>query len=121
MTASARSLFVFGIYVFGTGLLILSIPDQFISLLQLPSIPVHWARFIGLLALVIGAYDMFAGKQNILPFIKASVFVRFGFMLGTVLLFVSGQMPITIILLGSVDALGAVWTSIALRSEAKLS
>lgn len=117
MTPSGKSLFFFGMYVISTGLLLIIIPEKFTSLTQLPPIPSGWARAIGLLALIIGFYDMFSGLSNIKPFIKISVYVRLGFALGTVLLYIFGQMPISIILLGGVDALGAIWTAIALRSE----
>lgn len=117
MTPSGKSLFFFGIYVFSTGLLFILLPEKLIDLTLLPPIPGAWARFIGLLALVIGSYDILSGLANIKPFIKISVYVRFGFTLGAILLFVSGQMPVSIILLGGMDALGALWTIIALKSE----
>ncbi|MDP2415486.1 hypothetical protein [Daejeonella sp.] len=117
MTPSGKSLFFFGIYVFSTGLLFILLPEKLIDLTLLPPIPSAWARFIGLLALVIGSYDILSGLANIKPFIKISVYIRFGFTLGAILLFVSGQMPVSIILLGGMDALGALWTIIALKSE----
>jgi hypothetical protein len=117
MTRSGNSLFFFGIYVVFTGLLFVIIPEKLTSLMLLPTIPSGWARFIGLLAMVIGSYDIFAGQANIKPIIKISVFVRLGFALGSILLYVFGQMPISIILLGGVDAVGAIWTTMALKSE----
>lgn len=117
MTPSGKSLFYFGIYVFGTGLFFIILPETLIDLTLLPQIPSAWARFIGLLALVIGANDILSGLANIKPFIKISVYVRFGFTAGAILLFVSGQMPVSIILLGGLDALGALWTIMALKSE----
>jgi hypothetical protein len=121
MTRSGKSLFFFGIYVVCTGLLFVIIPEKLTSLTLLPPVPSGWARFIGLLALVIGSYDIFSGQANIKPFIKISVFVRLGFALGSILLYVFGQMPISIILLGGVDALGALWTTMALKSEKSIT
>jgi hypothetical protein len=118
MTSSAKSLFYFGLYAFGTGLLFLTFPEPFLALAMLPAVHSGWARVIGLLALVIGCYDIFSARSNLKPFIQISVPVRFGFALGTILLFVSGLMPVSIVLLGGVDALGALWTMMALRSEA---
>ncbi len=119
MTKSAKSLLYFGIYVIIMGLLFLAIPAQIVSLLQLPTVPLNWARLIGLLVLVIGSYDAYSGYDNIQPFVKASVYIRLGFAVGTLLLFVFGQMPITILLVGGVDALSALWTMMALKSEGK--
>ena len=117
MTRAGNSLFWFGIFIFLTGLLFAVIPQSIISLMKLPEIPTNWARFIGLIVMVIGTYDMICGRWDVIPFIKASVFVRFGFALGTILFFVLGQMPATILLFGAADALGAIWTILALRSE----
>lgn len=117
MTPSGRSLFYFGIYVVSTGLLFILIPETLISITQLPSIPPGWARVVGLLTLILGIYDVLSGKGNIKLLITASIYVRFFFAFGTVLLVVFGQMPITLILFGAVDALSALWTAIALKSE----
>jgi hypothetical protein len=103
MTKSGRSLFYFGIYAVCAGLLFIIIPERIISLLQLPSMPVGWARVIGLLAIVIGVYDILCGQTNIKPFIKVSVFVRLGFAVCATLLYLFGQMPISIILIGGID------------------
>lgn len=118
MTASGKSLFYFGIYAVGTGLLFLTMPDKLTSLTQLPSIPAGWASIIGLLALIIGAYDIFCGYSNIKSFIRLSVYIRLGFAAGTILLFVFQQMPAAITLFGIVDALGGLWTMLALKGEA---
>jgi hypothetical protein len=118
MTPAGKSLFYFGIYVLLTGLQFIIIPEKLIAILQLPPIANGWASAIGLLAMVIGSYDIYCGYANVQPVLKISIFVRLGFAIGTVLLFVSGQMPITVILLGAIDALGALWTYFALRTEA---
>ena len=118
MTQSGKSLFYFGIYAVCSGLLFILIPGTLISLVHLPSLPAGWGRIIGLLALVIGTYDIICGMADIKLFIRASVYVRLGFAAGTVLLIVFGQMPLPILLFGAVDALGAVWTAIALKAEA---
>ena len=118
MTKSGSTLFYFGIYVALTGFLILFVPDTLTSMMHLPAITNGWSGVIGLLALVIGAYDIFSGRNDIQPFIKASVYIRIGFTIGTILLVVFQQMPPALILLGGVDTLGALWTAMALKSEA---
>ena len=117
MTTAAKSLFFFGLYAISAGLLFLIIPEKVIALANLPSLPAGWARVIGLLALVIGSYDIFCSRQNIRPFIQASVYVRLGFFAGTVILFALCQMPASVLAFGVVDALGAAWTALALRGE----
>lgn len=106
-----------GIYGVCLGLLLIIIPGSLISFFQLPILQEGWARMIGLLALVIGTYDIFCGKNNIKPMIKLSIYVRLGFAIAVVLFVVFNQMPSIIILAGAIDALGALWTMIALKSE----
>ncbi len=118
MTASGKSLFYFGIYVILTGILFLAIPDTLISLNGLPELPKGWSSAVGALALVIGTYDVFAGKNNCLPMIRFSVYVRLGFFVATVLIFLAGQMPATFIVFGVIDALGALITAALLKKEA---
>lgn len=118
MTRAARSLFAFGIYVVVVGVLFVSAPATMVSLLQLPLAPTGWGRMIGLLALVIGAYDVVAARAECTPYIRASIPVRFAFATATVLLVVSGEMPATLLPLGAIDAAGALWTAFALRGSA---
>ncbi len=117
MTKAARSLFFFGIYALITGTAFLVAPATLLSLMQLPAMPNGWARVVGILALVIGTYDIIAARAGFLPFIKATVWVRFAFAGAAVLLYLFGQMPVSVIALGAVDAAGAIWTSIALNAR----
>ena len=117
MTSSGKSLFYFGIYGVCAGMLFLIIPNTIISLTYLPNLPNGWTRVIGLLALIIGTYDIVCGRADLKPFIQASIFTRLGFALATAMLFFSGELPLAIFLIGLVDALGAVWTILALKSE----
>ena len=118
MTKSARSLYYFGFYVLLTGLVICIVPGKFISLLKLPALAEGWARVIGLLAIIIGCYDILNGRNNVRPLVKASVFIRIFFFLGILTLVVAGQMPKEILPLGIIDLAGAVWTALALKGEA---
>lgn len=117
MRPAARSLFVFGIYVLVTGVAFIVAPDAIKSLLGLPPATAGWLRIIGLLALVIGAYDVVASRAECRPYIAASVYVRFGFATGVALLVVTHEMPLTLLALGAIDVAGALWTMAALRSK----
>lgn len=119
MSRAARSLFAFGVYVVIVGLSFLIAPEAVLGALRLPPLPVGWARVIGLLGLVIGSYDIVGARAGSLLYIKASVYVRFGFAAGVALLVAFGQMPLAALPLGVVDAVGATWTAFALRPEAR--
>jgi len=117
MTKSAKSLYYFGFYVLLIGLVLCIVPDKFVSLLKLAEIPDAWARVIGLLAIIIGSYDILSGQNNIKPLIKASIYLRILFFIGILVLFISGQMTKEILPLGIIDLFGAVWTAFSLKSE----
>ncbi|HSP16003.1 MAG TPA: hypothetical protein VLV78_14760 [Thermoanaerobaculia bacterium] len=117
MSRPARSLFYFAIYILVTGVAFIAAPEFLSSILQLPPATAGWARVVGLLALVIGAYDLAGSHAECMPYIRASVPVRFGFAAGTLLLVVFGQMPATILLLGATDVAGALWTAFALKAN----
>jgi hypothetical protein len=117
LSKAAQSLFVFGLYALLAGSAFLIAPDLVVSLAHLPPIPTGWARVIGLIALVIGTYDIVCARAECSAFFKASVFTRMGFAIASVLLVVLGQMPMPMMLLGAVDAAGALWTAIALKQD----
>jgi hypothetical protein len=116
MSKAARSLFVFGVYVLVVGIAFLAVPETLTSMLKLPAATAGWARMIGLLAVVIGVYDITAARAECLPYVRASIPVRFGFAIGCVLLVVAGQMPVTLLPLAAIDVAGALWTMFVLRA-----
>ena len=117
MSRAARSLFAFSIYVLVASLSFLAAPATMVDLLRLPPASDGWVRVVGLLALVIGAYDLVGSRAGLLPYIRASVWVRFGFAAGVVLVVASGQMPASLLVFGAIDAAGATWTALALKGE----
>ena len=114
---AAISVFAFGFYAVFAGLAFLIAPAFSLALIQLPAMPAGWGRVIGLMALVIGTYDLACGKAECMAFVRASVFTRLAFSVGTVLLVAVGQMPVSLLLIGAADAAGAIWTAIALRAK----
>ena len=117
MSKAAKSLFVFSLYAIVMGLAFLAVPEMLISILQLPPLSSGWARAIGLLVLVIGVYENVSARSESLPMIKASVYARFGFALGMLILIGVGQMPVAALPLALIDAAGASWTQFALKSK----
>lgn len=121
MSRPARSLFVFGIYVLLVGSVFILMPAELSSVLRLPPATAGWARAIGLLALVIGAYDTVGARAECMPYIRASIPVRLAFAGAMALLVAFGEMPATILLLAATDIAGALWTAFALPSGAAVA
>ncbi|MBK9336977.1 MAG: hypothetical protein IPM98_10460 [Lewinellaceae bacterium] len=121
MTSSARTVFYFGIYLFGVGITLLLSPNFMLRLFELPETSEVWVRVVGMLVGYLGFYYVQAGRMEMEGFIRLSVFTR-----STAIIFFAGfvwfgfaEPPF--ILFGALDFLGALWTWWALRLEGRIS
>lgn len=121
MTKAGKSLFVFGIYVLLLGLLFVCLPGTLLSLMNLPALVPGWARVIGLLALIVGTFDVIAGRQNLDAIVRGSVYTRLCFATGIALLVLAKEMPPVAFLFSGIDTAGAVWTALALKRDAAVT
>lgn len=114
---SARTVLVFGLYLVLVGLGLLLTPDAVLDLLRLPPAQDFWPRVVGVLALVLACYYVVAARANLVPLIRATVFVRFAVfgLFGT--LVILKLAPRELNLVGLVDFAGALWTAFALKRE----
>lgn len=117
MSNSARSLFVFGIYLVVLSLVLLVSPNLLLGTFSLTTTSEVWIRVVGVLALLLGYYYIQAARHNLKQFFPWTVHAR-----GIVILFFTAFVLMnlagpSLILFGLVDLLGAAWTWQALRSE----
>jgi hypothetical protein len=117
MTASARSVFYFGIYLYLTGVTLMVAPNFLLSAFQLPETSEVWIRVVGVLVVSLGFYYHRSGAENNISFMKLTVPVRiFVFLCFSV--FVAMNLVATVfIVFGVVDLLGALWTFMAFKKE----
>ena len=73
MSKSARSIFVFSIYMFVLGLILIVIPNVLLNLFTLPETNEVWIRVVGMLILILGFYYL---DRIILTIGKTSLTVR---------------------------------------------
>jgi hypothetical protein len=119
MTASARSLFVFGLYLLGLGPLLMAIPDLLLAPFGFPAARDAWVRVVGLLALLIGGYYLVAARHRPQPLVRASVPARIAVFVFFAVLVLTHQAPAALLLFGCVDLAAALWTAHALSREAQ--
>jgi hypothetical protein len=106
------------VLLLGAGLLL--IPNSILSVFQIEETEEVWIRIVGLLLLGYGAYYWTAVRAEFRPLFEMSVWVRWGIVVGLVVLaFTVG--PWQLVLFALVDALGGVWTFFALRATPKVS
>jgi len=117
MTASAKSVYFFGIYLYVVGLTLIFFPNLLLRTLQIEETSEVWIRVVGVLAFTIGFYYHRSGAANLTVFLKLTIptrcFVFVTFLAFALLKYVS---PV-IIIFGAVDLAGAAWTWLALKKE----
>jgi hypothetical protein len=115
MNTAAKSLLAFGIYAVVAGAGLLLMPGLVLGTLGFPPPQDGWVRVVGALAIAVGAYHIVGARNDLVPYIRATVWGRTGFavLLGT--LVAASVMPRALLLFAAIDLVGAVWTAIALR------
>ena len=116
MSNSARSVFVFGLYLAVLGIVLLVAPNFLLGMFSLTSTTEVWIRIVGMLVLYLGFYYTQAARKEMTDFFRWTVYPR-----STVIIFFAafvllGFASPPLILFGVVDLLGAIWTGLALRS-----
>jgi len=114
MSASAISLYVFGIYVIIVGIGFIFIPNTILPLLKFPKTSEPWIRVIGILVAVLGFYYIIAAQNELTLFFWASVVARFAILIGFILLVVTKKAQPMLIGFGIIDAAGGLWTLLTL-------
>jgi hypothetical protein len=114
---AARSVFLFGIYVVGLGLVLIVAPNTLLGLFGVAKTHEVWIRVLGVLIFNIGVYYILAGRSDFRPIIVASVPIRFGTMTFLAIFVLLSQADAAVILFGLVDVASAIWTLTAIRAE----
>lgn len=117
MSRAAKSLFVFGIYLCGLGLLLLLVPDLLLRVFGVPPTNEVWIRIIGMLVLCLSFYYVLAARSELTAFIRWTVWARAAVIVyfAAFVLLVSAPKPL--LLFGLIDLLSAVWTRLALKAD----
>lgn len=117
MKKTSTTLLVFGVYLVGMGLGLLFMPNFVLGMFGLPSTDEVWVRVVGVLALVLAYYYISAARADLKTFAQWTVPARIGvFVAFTAFALLKFVGPV-MIMLGSVDLIGALWTAWALKAE----
>jgi hypothetical protein len=119
MTAAARSMNVFALYLLGLSVALLVAPNVLLQLFGLPTTEEVWIRVVGMLVAFLGLYYRVAAAATFVPMFRLSVLVRFSVVAFFAVFVAAGWVAWPLILFGVVDAAGAAWTWSALRQDAR--
>jgi hypothetical protein len=117
MSSAARSIFVYGVYMIGSGSCFLIAPNAFLPLAGLPPTSEPWVRVFALLVAVLGFYYLVAARHELRPFFRATLWGRVLMLLGLAALAGLGGYSWRLLLFAVPDQLSALWTWTALRGS----
>jgi hypothetical protein len=120
MSKGARSVFVFGLYLFLLGGILIIAPNILLQLFSVPPTTEVWIRVAGMLIIFLGFYYVQTARNEIIQFFRWSVYVRASVIVFFVMFVVLGLAPSQLIIFGAIDLLAAVWTALELRSAKSL-
>jgi len=116
MSKSARSVFVFGLYLLVLGIVLLVVPNFLFGMFAIPSTTEVWIRVVGMLVLFLGFYYTQAARKEMTDFFRWTVYLRSTVIIFFVVFVLLDLVSSQLILFGVIDLLGAIWTGLALRS-----
>ena len=110
MSATALSIFVFGIYVICLGFVLLFIPNTLLTIFKFEKTNEPWIRILGLVLAILGFYYIVVAQNELTPLFWASIIGRFSLFIGLAGMVLTKKVKPAIMILASVDAIGALWT-----------
>ncbi|HEV2915277.1 MAG TPA: hypothetical protein VGX92_18505 [Pyrinomonadaceae bacterium] len=117
MSQAAKSLFVFGIYLCGLGLILLLVPNLILRVFGVPPTNEVWIRINGMFVLCLSFYYIQAARNELTSFIGWTVWARIGVMFCFVAFVLLVSAPKALLLFGLVDLFSAIWTWLALKKD----
>ncbi len=117
MSKSARSIFIFGLYLGFLGIILLVAPNFLLGIFQLPSTNEVWIRVVGMLLFLLGVYYILAARKELTDFFQWTVYVRSAVIVFLTTFVLLGFVKPVLILIGVVDLLGAIWTHMTLQAS----
>lgn len=117
MSKSAFSLRVFSIYLFALGSALVAAPNLLLSFFGTPETHEVWIRVVGVPVLVIGYLAFMVSGNELRVFFRWSVHARLAVPIFFVAFVALGFAPPVLLLIGAIDAAGAIWTAVCLRAD----
>jgi len=117
MSKSAKSVFIYGIYLAINGLMLLLVPNVLLNSLGIEPTTEVWIRLAGILLMAIAAYYILAAKYELIVIMKATAFIRFSIIFFFTAFVLLRLVSSSIIIISVIDFLGGAWTFLMLRKE----
>ncbi|HEY0169960.1 MAG TPA: hypothetical protein VGB98_02835 [Pyrinomonadaceae bacterium] len=115
MSHASKSLFVFGVYLCGLGLVLLLAPNLLLGLFGVPPTDEVWIRINGMFVLCLSFYYTRAARNELTAFVRWTVWARAAVIFFFAAFVLLASAPKALLLFGLIDLLAALWTWLALR------
>ncbi len=115
MTAAAKSVYYFGLYLYVVGATLAFIPNLLLGMLGIPQTNEVWIRILGVIVGLLGFYYHRSGATNNSSFIQLTVPARVVAFLSFVVFVVLKMASPVLIGFGVIDLVAAIWTFQALK------
>ena len=117
MSQAAKSLFVFGIYLCGLGLILLLAPNLILQVFGAPPTNEVWIRVNGMCVLCLSFYYVQTARNELTIFIRWTIWTRVAviFYFAAFVLLVSA--PKALLLFCLIDLVAGIWTWLALKKD----
>ena len=116
MSRAAVSIYVYSIYLFVQGLLLMVIPNVALNLFGLPTTQEVWVRVLGWSLLAVAAYFWVAARNEVTEFYIVSIVFRILLPVAFGTFVALGYAHSSLLLLTPFDVLFALWTAWGLWS-----
>ena len=117
MSRAAKSLFVFGIYLCGLGLILLLAPNLILPVFGAPATNEVWIRINGMFILCLSFFYVQAARNELTIFIRWTVWARVAVIIYFAAFVLLVSAPRALLLFGVIDLLAAIWTWLALKKD----
>ena len=117
MSKAAVSVFVFALYLYVLGLVLVVVPNLLLSVFGIAETSEVWVRVVGMLVLILGFYYQTSARNELTAMIRATVIGRSAVLVFFVGFVLAGLAPPVLIVFGVIDAAAAAWTGAALRAD----
>ena len=117
MSKTAKTIMAYGIYALGAGAGFLFFPNTILEPFGFEPRTDHWILVVAILTLGLAYYYISSARAEDKHFFSISWKGRIWFFAATTALAILGQAPWTILTVGSVDLITAIWTALTLKNE----
>jgi hypothetical protein len=119
MSAAAKSIVGYGIWLVGQGLVLLLVPNIALRLFGLPEALDVWVRVTGMTVTFFGVYYFVAARHEWRPFFVTTLFTRLAVPVVFAIFAATSLASWNILLFTPADILFTAWTWWALRADAR--